>query len=261
VDLNLYLRVLWRWRAIVLAGLTLGLLLALLSVSRVGFDGAKPTFTPRAPEVWRSASTLLVTQEGFPWGRTIFDETVKVESPDGGDPVFVPRFADPGRLSGLAVLYAELAKGDDVRRAFLQKAPPGAFYDATVVKSIDGGSVLPMIYITGFGDSPKMAEYSANLATAAFRRYLGISQRQARIPAEKRVEVVVTRQAISAELFEPRSVVRPIFLLFLVLMSTIALVFVLENIRPSGRGTASEVTPMALPPAEKPSAASSQRSA
>jgi hypothetical protein len=261
LDLGLYLRVLWRWRVVVLVGLLLGSLLALLSVSRVEFDGATPRFTPRTPEVWQSASTLLVTQEGFPWGRTIFDETVKVESPDGGDPVFVPRFADPGRLSGLAVLYAELAKGDDVRQAFLQKAPATAAYDATVVKSTDGGSVLPMIYITGFGDTPQVAQHAANLATAAFRSYLGTSQREARIPAAKRVEVVVTRQAIPAELFEGRSVVRPIFLLLLLLMASIAVAFALENLRPATRRGGPDVRSVALPAPESHPASSAQRSA
>ena len=123
------------------------------------------------------------------------------------------------------------------------KAPVGASYEPTVVKSSDGGSVLPLIYITGYGTTPEMAKYAANLATAAFRQYLGTKQAEARIPDDKRVEVVVTNRATTAELFEPRSIVRPIFLFLLVLMSTIALVFVLENLRPSGRRAPSEVLP------------------
>ena len=260
MDISLYLRVLWRFRVVVLLGIVVGALLALVSISRVTFDGVKPELAPRQDEVWRSASTLFVTQDGFPWGRTIFDESIKVDGVDGAQPTFIPRFADPGRLSGLAVLYTELAKSDEVRRAFLRKAPLGARYEPTVVKSSDGGSVLPLIYITGYGKTPQMAQYSANLATASFRQYLGTKQAAARIPDDKRVEVVVTNRATTAELFEPRSVVRPVFLFLLVLMSTIALVFVLENLRPSGRRAPSEVLPVQLP-AEKQPAAPTQRSA
>jgi hypothetical protein len=171
----------------------------------------------------------------------------------------VPRFADPGRLSGLAVLYAELAKSDEVRRVFLRNAPRGASYEPVVVKSADGGSVLPLIYMKGFGPTPEIAKFSADSATAAFRRYLDEKQAAARIPLSKRVEVVVTNRATTPELFEPRSIVRPIFLFLLVVMAAIALAFVLENVRPRA-GAPGGVRPVAPAP-ESQSVTSTQRSA
>jgi hypothetical protein len=231
----------------------IGSLLALTSFARVDFSGGLPTFTARADEVWLSASTLFVTQEGFPWGRTIFDETVEVESA-GDEPTIVPRFGDPGRYSGLATLYVELAKSDDVRRAFRAQAPAGVLYQPAVVKSSDGGSVLPMIYMNGYGPTPKLAEAASNIAAEEFRKYLAVEQAQARIPKDRRVEVVVTSRAIPAEIVEPRSMVKPIFLFLLVVMASIGLAFILENLRPSGRRTGPEVRSVSLSGAEPQSA-------
>jgi hypothetical protein len=259
VDLALYLRVIWRFRVVVVLGIMLGSFLALISTARIQFDGLEPTLTSRQEEVWLSASTLFVTERGFPWGRTIFDETVKVEGANG-EPTFVPRFADPGRLSGLAVLYAELAKSDEVRREFLEHAPRGASYEPVVVKSADGGSVLPLIYMKGFGPTPEIARFAAERATAAFRSYLDEKQAAARIPQRKRVEVVVTNRGTAPELFEPRSVVRPIFLFLLVVMAAIALAFVLENVRPRA-GAPGGVRPVAPAPDSQQPVANTKRSA
>jgi hypothetical protein len=237
-----------------------GSLLALTSFARVDFSSGMPTLTARADEVWLSASTLFVTQEGFPWGRTIFDETIEVEGP-GDEPTLIPRFGDPGRYSGLATLYVELAKGDDVRRAFSAKAPPSVSYQPEVVKSSDGGSVLPMIYMKGFGPTPQLAEAASNVAADEFRRYLASEQAQARISKDRRVSVVVTSKAIPAQIVEPRSIVRPIFLFLLAMMAAIGLAFVLENLRPSGRRSGSEVRSVVLSGADTQPATSNKRTA
>jgi hypothetical protein len=210
--------------------------------------------------VWLSASTLFVTQEGFPWGRTIFDETVKVESP-GDEPTVVPRFGDPGRYSGLATLYVELAKGDEVRRSFRAKAPPGVTYQPEVVKSSDGGSVLPMIYMKGYGPTPALAEAASNIAAEEFQRYLESEQKEANIAVDRRVSVVVTSRAIPAQIVEPRSIVKPVFLFLLAVMASVGLAFVLENLRPSGRKPGSEVRSVVLTGAESASVTTTQRSA
>ena len=58
---------------------SLATLIAVLSFVRIGLDGGKPTLAYRAARDWLSASTLFVTQEGFPWGRAILDEMIEVE--------------------------------------------------------------------------------------------------------------------------------------------------------------------------------------
>ena len=65
MDFGLYVRVLWRFRLLVVLGLILALSLAMLSFVRVGTDGV----TYRQTELWASTTRLLVTQTGFPEGR------------------------------------------------------------------------------------------------------------------------------------------------------------------------------------------------
>jgi hypothetical protein len=231
VDFAVYLRVLWRFRLLVLAGATAALGLALLSVVRVDFDGIPPKLEYRDHEVWSSSATLFVTQEGFPWGRAILDETVKVEG-QSGEAAYVPRYGDGGRYSGLAQLYVELAKSDAVRLAVLRNSPPGSSYQPDVVKSADGGTVLPLIYMTGFAPTPRAARATATVATRAFRRFLALEQERNRIPDDKRVSVAVTSAPGPAAVFEARSYTRQIFVFLLVFGAVIALAFVLENVRP-----------------------------
>jgi hypothetical protein len=258
MDLSLYFRVLWRFRLIVLTGVALGSALAILSVYKVELGSGKPTFTSRSHDVWLSAATLFVTQEGFPWGRSILDETVPLPGTDGEESV--PRFGDPGRYSGLAALYVELAKSDPVHRVVLNGAPPDVRYEPDVVKSSDGGSILPMMYMKGFAPTPEAAQAIANRAAVAFRAYLAAEQARSKIPVAKRVEVTVTSRATTAVLFEPRSLVRPIFLFLLVLMGSVAVAFVLENLRPSEQRPPLEVRTVSSRLAE-PAPKSAQRSA
>src|SRR5919106_5530723 len=205
MDFSVYLRVIGRFWQLLAFGLVLATALALLSYVRIDFDGALPDVEYRANETWISASTLFVTQEGFPWGRSILDDTLRVGEQDG-TPTYVPRYGDPGRYSGLAQLYAALAKSDAVKRTVMKGAPPGARYEPDVVKSPDGSAVLPLIYMKGFGHTPAVPERMADRAADAFRAYLRKEQARNRIPAAKRVAVVVTSRASGAELVAARSV-------------------------------------------------------
>jgi hypothetical protein len=232
MDLAVYLRVMARFWQLLVCGLALAIALAVVSFVRVDFDGVTPQLQYRSHETWVSASTLFVTQEGFPWGRSILDETIRVGE-NGGPPTFAPRYGDPGRYSGLAQLYAALARGDAVHRLVLRGAPPGARYEPDVVKSADNSTVLPLIYMKGYGTSAGAAEAIANRAADAFRAYLTREQAKNRIPKAKRVEVVVTSRASPAEVFAARSMARPVFVFLLVVLVFVALAFVLENLRPA----------------------------
>ena len=70
MDLKLHLGVLWRFKFLIAAGLVLAVVLAVLSVMRVSFQGTTPTLTWRGVEIWTSNETLLVTQSGFPIGQS-----------------------------------------------------------------------------------------------------------------------------------------------------------------------------------------------
>lgn len=230
MDLRRFIAVVWRFRLLLAFGLLLAVVLATITMFRVVMDGT-PKLVHRQDNTWLSASTMLVTQSGFPWGRAILDETIK--GTDGeGEPGEIGRFADPARYSGLAALYSRLAVADEVRAQVQRRSGPGQHYDADVVQEANSQTVLPMIYIKGYGPTPQAAEDVANRASLVFRRYLRDLQDRSRILPEKRVEVSVTQKAGASELFEKRSTVRPIMLFLLVMMAFLALAFTLENLRP-----------------------------
>ena len=117
MDLNLYFRVLRRFRVLVGVGFVLALVLAMLAFVRVGFSEGSLDVTYRQSEVWASTSTVFVTQAGFPLGRATFDEVIPVEPTDGGTaPSYIPRYNDPNRFSGYAQLYARVATSDILER-------------------------------------------------------------------------------------------------------------------------------------------------
>jgi len=70
MSLELDMRVLWRFRVLVLAGLLLAILLAGMAMFKVDFGGGAPKLTYRQSETWQSTARLLITQDGFPEGRT-----------------------------------------------------------------------------------------------------------------------------------------------------------------------------------------------
>ena len=235
MDLRRFIAVVWRFRLLLAFGLLLGVVLATITMFRVVIDGT-PKLVHRQDNTWLSASTLLVTQSGFPWGRAILDETIK--GADGGSEpgeIRQGRFADPARYSGLAALYSRLAVADEVRAQVQRESTPGQRYDAEVVQDAMSQTVLPMIYIKGYGPTPQAAEDVANRASLVFRRYLRDLQDKSNILPEKRVDLSVTQKAGATTLFQKRSTVRPIMLFLLVMMAFLALAFTLENLRPRER--------------------------
>jgi hypothetical protein len=229
VDLAVYFRVLRRHRLLVAGGILVALTLSLLSLARLDFDGLKPDLSYRESEVWISSSTLFVTQDGFPWGRSILDDVIKVGGKDGLPPAYIPRYGDPGRYAGLAQLYAALARSDGVRHAVLKNARSGTRYETDVAKSADNSTVLPLIYMNGYGPTAASAEAIANRAATTFQAYLARQQASNDIPPERRVQVVPISQASDAELFAGRSLVRSAFVFLLVLTVFVAVAFVAEN--------------------------------
>jgi hypothetical protein len=232
MDIARFVQVAWRFRLLLAAGLALASLTAVYSAFSISLSGG-PKLSYKSQETWLSASSLLVTQAGFPWGRATLDETIVLPpAAEGEKSQVVPRFSDPGRFSGLAALYSQLAKADAVVSRVRKKSGPFEYYDADVVKATDGSTALPMIYIKGYGPSKAASEKVANVATEEFRKYLEEHQDENRIADDKRVEVVVTQRATDAVIFEKRSLVRPIMMFLLISMGFLALAFALENMRP-----------------------------
>jgi hypothetical protein len=227
MDLGRFISVVWRFRVLIAFGVLLASLVSIASLARITTSGIHL----REQESWTSASVLFITQDGFPWGRAILDEMITIDNP-GAPPTQIPKYGDPARYSGLAALYAELAKSDGVQAAVMKNAQPGERVEPMVVSSPGSSSALPLLTLKAYGPTPESATNTAQRASKAFRGFLDRQQASNGIPRSERVQVVVTQSATTPELFESRSFVRPIFFFLLINMGFLALAFALENLRP-----------------------------
>jgi hypothetical protein len=232
MDLQLYARVLWRFRIVVAIGTSLAIGLAFLSYYSVSLSGG-PSVSPRAPEVWRSDATLFVTQPGFPWGRlgvasSDFSATgagAEEQSADGF------RFADPSRFVDLAMLYSYLAESDSVRRIMEQDAPVDGQIQAEPIAS-DEGDGLPLVGISAMANSPKGAVELVDRQIAAFSKYIAQQQQLSQTPKSDRVMIERVAGPGAPQLEIPRKKTEPIAIFLAAMIVTLASAFVLENLRP-----------------------------
>jgi hypothetical protein len=234
VDLNLYFRVLWRFRLIVAAGFVLATAIAIASVAKVGFADGSLSISYRQHQTWQATTRLFVTQQGFPWGRTVLP----------GDPTSVPatstssglQFADPTRLAGLAVVYAQLINGDLIQRQIRKSVPPGTVLSAAPVTDPVTNIPLPLVAVTSVGHTPAQAARVSRAGADFFQSYIAHQQASAGIPLKQRIllQVVSTEAALIAG----RKKTLAIVAFLAVLIATIALAFVLENLRPRIRAVA-----------------------
>jgi hypothetical protein len=229
MDLPLYLHVLWRFRALVAAGLALAILLAVLAYASISFDGGIK-LTPRGSETWQSQSVVLVTQTGFPYGRAVPQYTEP--DPEGGAPA-VP-LGDQDRFAALAQIYSQLANSEPVRARLRKHVPtPGTVLaEATINES---GQPLPLMTITATSGTAANAEKLATDTTKAFRAYVAQQQDGANISSGERTRLEVLESGKEPLLIEPRKKTLPGLVFFAVMAAVLGLVFVMENLRPTRR--------------------------
>lgn len=214
------------------AGLLAAVALALLSYANVSFAGGSPSLTYKDPQIWSSSSKIFITQKGLPWGRASFP-IESVETPTGG--AFVPKFADPSRFSGLAILYSQLANSDIVQMEIRKRKPPAGSVVAQPVAASDSSSaqILPIITITGTSTDPADARTLAQIGTDEFISYTRREQARANIAETERVEMQVLNQPLAAQLVQDRRKTLPIVVFLSLFCVTVGLAFVLENMRPA----------------------------
>jgi hypothetical protein len=228
MDLRLFSRVIWRFRYLVMAGLLLGIGLTFFSVFRVTSGGIHY----RQEQTWQATETVLLTQHGFPWGRTVFPYS---QSTAAGQQVYTTPFADPSRFSSLAVLYAALANSDAVHAQVKKGGPLGGIYLARVVvdRSLPSTATLPLVAIDGFATSEAGAISVARRATSAFTAYITRSQDEAKIAPRLRILTQATSVPNKAILAQGRRLTVPIVIFLTVMIATLGLAFILENLRPA----------------------------
>ena len=243
MDTRLYLSILWRFKPLVAAGLLLAIPLAVLSFAKVSFAGGSPSLKYRQAQTWQSEAVLFVTQRGFPWGTTT--PQYQPANPTEGLPA-VPT-ADANRLSSLAVLYAQLATTHQVQR--LMRHLPAKATDVSVTTipapPYSNPAILPLISVKGLGTSSSRAAALAADQARAIIAYVGRNQQAAGTPTAKRVLVQEVQFPLPklATVVGKRGKTLPIIVFLAVMIATLGLVFVLENMRPDDGAVRAIETP------------------
>jgi hypothetical protein len=234
VDLQLYFRVLWRFKLLVAFGVLLAIALAIFSFMKPNFSGEGPMLEYRQGEQWVSYSETFVTPKGFPWGQDSFTDLrkkgEKKQDADQGAP-------NANHFSELAVLYARLATSDPVRAIILRGGPMHGEIDAAPVLASDNNlaGALPLVRIAAIADTEQHALDLVVRTTQAFRAFITEQQEANEIPDGNRVRLVVTKRADKPQLLAGRSLTLPMVVFIAVMILISGLAFILENMRPRVR--------------------------
>jgi capsular polysaccharide biosynthesis protein len=231
MDFGLFAGVLWRSRLVVLAGLLIACAAAVFAMARVEIQGGHPRLVYRDPVVYQSTVQMLVSQPGFPEGRSVFN-TTPITLPSGR--VDNPTFADPSRFTELASLYSQLIMGNvEAERVFGSLKPPR--YEAIIASPMaapgGNGAVLPVIQITGVAPSPTKAVALADRAATSFSKYLAERQNATGVTESDRVIIDRFAGPLRPTVYLPRKKTRSIFAFVLILMLTVTVVFIREKAR------------------------------
>jgi hypothetical protein len=229
MDLALYIRVLWRFKVIVIAGFVLAIGLAFLSVKTISFSGGSISVTPRKAQVWKTDSYLLVTQTDFPWGRTV--PRYAPGNPRTGAPATAK--GDPQRLATLTAVYSQIALNDKVR-AKLPGPDAGKRVSVSAVPAppYSTPAIQPILDFAATGPTPAKAAALGQSAASAFTAWLKEQQGKADTPRNDRVLLVPYTKVTPPVLLSSSGKTLPVIVFLTIFGATIGLALVLENLRP-----------------------------
>jgi hypothetical protein len=236
MDMRLYMRVIGRFKWIFLVGLVLAAGLGVLSTAKVHLNGVSvPKLTYRKQASYRAQALLLVTQSGFPEGRSNLGDLLKVAeaTTPGGSATYVPRFADPGRYSELALIYSTYATSDQIYAQMRKAGGPvvGKILANPLVQP-GTGSAEPIIVLAGIAPSPSSAILLTKRVIRALKTFLSEQQAANNVPKEKRALIVPLNSPQTATVFQGHKITKPLFVFLAILLATIGICFLLENVRP-----------------------------
>ena len=246
--MQLYARVLLRWWPVVLIGLLVAVALTFLSIFRVDTNTGR--LSARKATQYVSYATLFVTQQGFPSGRLGLAPAVEPGSnattPTTTAPQPETQLADLSRLTSLAILYSHLASSDPVRAIMARQGPITGTIEAAALPATQNSSdVLPIISIAAITDSRDGAITLAGRASSALVSYIEQEQAQNGIPTLDRVKLTTLNHPDQAKVFAKPSTTLPVAVFLTVLIATIGMAFILENLRPRIRSAPGERVPNA----------------
>jgi len=222
MDMGLLGRAVWRFKWIAVLGLIVAVGLAFLSTVRVSTNGK---MSYRQSEKWASYSQIFVTQSGFPWGQLRPTTTT-----------------DSGRFVSLALLYSSFANSDPVKQIMNKMGAPivGQVESAALLTAPGSSDALPIISIAGMAATKSDSLALTGRAAHALVQYIRQQQSANAIPDSDRVVVQIIEQPGRATLLTGRSKTVPIMVFLAVMTVLLAMVLVLENLRPRVRAVAAE---------------------
>lgn len=224
MNLGHHVRVLWNHRGLALVGLLIGLALAFLAAFEV------PSMERRGSESWSSQSKILVTQAGFPEGRVTLPGAVTEEGAPTGAQDGAQKFADPGRLSSLALLYSVIALSDQVRGKLEQRPQLNQIQAVALDPTGNGQNFLPVILLTTTAETAAGAKGLNESAYASFRKVLESQQDANDIPASERIRLTVLERPAEATLISGYSTTPSILAFGLCALSVLAAAHILEGL-------------------------------
>jgi capsular polysaccharide biosynthesis protein len=237
MDMQLYARVLWRWKLVVALGLLVAVALTFLSIYRVPSNGH---LSARKHSEYVSYATLFVTQQGFPSGR-LGISPLATQAGNSVPHASTGQLADLARLTSLAILYSHLASSDAVRAIMLHDGPvTGTIQAAALPATQNSSEVLPLISIAAITDSRPGAIALASNASSALVSYIEQEQTRNGIPTTDRVQLTLLNRPYQAKIYAQPSKTLPVAIFLTVLIATIGMAFILENLRPRIRTVQSE---------------------
>jgi hypothetical protein len=228
-----HLELLRRHKLIAVGGVALGVVLAVLALYKPTGSGLEP----RTPSVYAAESKLIVTQEGFPWGRGALPGVNADLVDENGDPVpseNQTRFVDPGRFAYLAWIYSHFLTGDQVRK-MLPHRPAGMEILAQPVMAGGGMSAdaLPMIQLQTSAHSALEAQRLNAESIAALETYIKDNQNSGQVPKSERVELQVVNRSLAASQVKGMPYSLGLAAFVLTLVCAFALAFLLDTLRRS----------------------------
>ena len=241
MDLQLYARVIWRFRVVAGAAAAIAILLAVFSYVKIGFSGGHPTVSHRQSEQWVSYSKIFVTQRGFAIGRLNAGEGVPIDADKSLPPSQRSRFADPLRFTTLAITYANAIDSDAIHRLIAQRGPiPGSVEAAPLYVNGTSGEALPFVKVAGISDSPAHSLDLTKRATGALKTWVHRNQVSSQIEPKDRVQLSTISAATQPILLAGRSRTLPVVVFLTVLLAGCGFCFLLENLRPRIRPIVAE---------------------
>jgi hypothetical protein len=233
MNLGHLMRVLSRFRIVVVIGLILTFTLTLLSYVRVDYqNGLRLKY--RQSEKWESHAKLWITLPR------------SSQAPSNSDQATPPTGED------LAVQIAGVATGDTVlgmvrRIESLDHVTIGAT-PGTVITANGQGVALPTVDIDVTAPTAVHSARIANFTSQALRIFVSREQRAGNIP---KASLHVLNVATESKLVAPRSKTLPIIVFLTGLMATVGLVSILENLRPRVKVVSAPEQPYQEPPANR----------